>query len=368
MTSKMNTKELLKVLENDEINFIAQCGSVLQMNGVNVAINFLESEGIRVNGVVFLMTTNTLSGKDYERNFFIQKNNLKYITIEGGIRFSNNYEKIAMLWQVLFSSGKRNVVYYVCANLSYEIMYTILRSGKRAIYVEIEDGIGNYLDRHKEFMIIDFAGKKFPPYLWIYKYTRRVIWDVTYNVLYSLVKLKKDYLDAKLLLKHNMKRNEKIVNYYHHVLRRNGERLIYQDIKSIENSILIVGAGIESLDVLKELIDEIVSSNFKVIFKPHPREKDIEKYLDLGCILFQDESTSLETIFERLDIKPRYIIGTISTVLITGRVLFDIVTISYVNMMKKDEYWKRMSSLFFDTFKDIVLFPDSMNQLICMLN
>ena len=191
--------------------------------------------------------------------------------------------------------------------------------------------------------------------------------DISYNVLYSIVKNKRDYMDALIMKKHKRIRNENIANYYHYALEMNGKRLIYRDIEIIENSVLVVGSDMDNVTALKELVEKLVNANWKVIFKPHPRDENTMKYLDLGCILFKNASVSLETVLERLVVKPKCIIGNISSTLFTGKMLFDIKTISCSIFINNDEYGEKASKLFFDAFKDIIIFPRSINQLLSML-
>ena len=365
----MNTDELRRIIGNKNLNFIGQCGSVLQMNGVNAAIYYLESKGVEINGVVLLCTSKTLTIDDYKKNYFLQRKNIRYITVDNAIVFHDSFEKIDVFRRALITKRKLEPVYFVGANLIHSIYYSILKRGKRAIYVEIDDGIENYLNRHKEFMIIDFAGKNIPKTQLPIKYFKRVISDISYNMLYSIVKTKGNYDGALILNKHvrPLRRNEEIIRCYHTVLNENGSKLKYSELKHLENSVIIVGNGNDDIKLLSELVRMLTGSDVTVVFKPHPRDKDIERYVNIGCSIFQNESISLETIVERLDIKPQSIIGDYSTTLITGKILFDINTISYAKLICKDEYNKKMTELFFDSFNEIVMFPDSISELKSML-
>lgn len=369
----MTTKELINLIENTpNFNFIGRCCSVLQINALNAAILYLESLGIKLNGYILRQESSTLTKKTFENNYFIKRKEVKLIDLspDDNLSYSNMKEKVDVFRYAIRNKSKQSLkhaIFFVGANLIHQIYYACLkvyRNDRKVIYVEIDDGLENYLNRHKEFLILDLnkrRGKKI-----INVFLHRIISDFSYYILEFIVKNNKNYICALLLLKENgvvKKKNYKILPFYHKILQYNSKDIDYKEISIIEGKALLVGNGVDDIKKIEKIVTALRLNNCNVVYKPHPRDKNTEVYRKIGCELFVNMDKSLETIIEKTIIKPKLIIGDYSTCLLTAKALFGIPTVSYVNIMKnisKREIFGGLDSLFSQTFYQYIAIPETL--------
>ena len=126
-------------------------------------------------------------------------------------------------------------------------------------------------------------------------------------------------------------------------------------------------------DIIHMIVDINNQHGRKTVIKMHPREKNIQFYKELGCIVWNGKY-SLEEIMANIDNKPSFVIGGTSTGLVTSNILFGINSISTILLYEKcnkegfapsdlDKYIGDVNQ-FADIYKEYVKFPKSSEELI----
>jgi hypothetical protein len=119
---------------------------------------------------------------------------------------------------------------------------------------------------------------------------------------------------------------------------------------------------------INSLVDLLSSKGYHVIIKPHTRELDIDsKYGCLQCEI-AESSQSMEEFL--MYYRPLAIISFSSTCLITSKIFYDIKAISVTNILDINNFglvYKNELLTFKKIFKDVVLFPNSFQELSDLL-
>ena len=145
-----------------------------------------------------------------------------------------------------------------------------------------------------------------------------------------------------------------------------------------ENTIIIstqpfmenMGCNID-LYIYSEIKRICEKKNIKLIVKPHPRERNLERYRNIG--LYVDEETksiSQEILFASSDHKPVMITGFFSTSLIMANILFDIPAMGLGKMSDFIGLGKFKDDIenFTRLFKNNLLLPESIEDIEQILN
>lgn len=141
--------------------------------------------------------------------------------------------------------------------------------------------------------------------------------------------------------------NHACIDYLHDVLEKSSCLYDYNDYSIYENKVVICTQPFHDLGQIKENADiEVIKQicgmakekNVGVIIKPHPRERDIEKYLKIGVNVDVNNLAPLEIIFAGLRNKPKAIIGITTTSLVTANVLWGINSFSIVKIIGEKNF------------------------------
>lgn len=371
----MKTGELIDVIrENKECNFIGCCGSLLQINGVNATIMYLKSKGVKLNGFVIIKASDTLRKEDYCNKYFVKDPGISYI--DGSILFMdlNAWERLSYILNSLrfLINSRVNKEIYIVEDLFFFHWAKVVNDSlgdRRIIYCEIDDGIGNYRVRNKDLIVRGTNGST------IIKRCSFIVKHFIRKPLTSWIlptlKRTRCYIDCKSMVigKSGLKKNDDVVEYWKDSFRKNISNYDYSIIEKVEDNILILGTNDEGIEEDENNCISIVVSlakekKRKVIIKPHPRDKRLDRYRDLGCEILEDKYIAAEEIFSVLKKKPFCIAGYGSTVLVTGKVLFDVPAISFSSVIKgTDRYTRYVNESFEKRFGDTVTCPRTYNDL-----
>lgn len=170
--------------------------------------------------------------------------------------------------------------------------------------------------------------------------------------------------------------NRPVAESYKQVLKQSAESITVQNADWYADCILIntqplwedgyLGEDVD-LALLQELVRRIRPYGIPVVLKPHPREKNLEKYQRLGCLIdTQNSGIPQEVILASLTKKPKMICSFFSTTLVTGSIFEDIPGVSLGYLLKRQEarnpFFNEISS-FEKLFGDIVRFPKNREDL-----
>ena len=134
-----------------------------------------------------------------------------------------------------------------------------------------------------------------------------------------------------------------------------------------------MGVGIPEgnvdIDILLALCKKCKKSGLKIVIKPHPGQKDLERYGKLNEYVFFDlrKGLSQEEILNSLKDKPKAVVAFSSTTLLTTKLFFGIPSYSLASiLMQKDinEYHRERLKAFVDTFEKQIDIYDSVDKVV----
>ena len=132
---------------------------------------------------------------------------------------------------------------------------------------------------------------------------------------------------------------------------------------------MIAGSWDDDLDFVNWIIDEISSSGYRVVYRPHPREMDNERLKKIHCDVFIMPQVSLEVIFNAMKLKPACLVSEYSSTMAYSELYFGVRAISYRNIeqhlnIKKDREYLQS---YIDAFREIMHFPTDIDELLKLL-
>lgn len=187
-------------------------------------------------------------------------------------------------------------------------------------------------------------------------------------------------IDFRLLKKDHgvYSENKSAVPYYKAALA--SSELNEQDYKYYEKAVVISAQlyhetnqikNNADLKLYKAIIEKLKKADISVILKPHPRDKNTDRYKTLNCIVEKNNTAPQESIFECLKIKPRAIIGFTSTSLVTSKIFYGVRGISLNNLLLAediDSSLKNEFQSFKKAFSGVIEIPNSIDDFISAVN
>ena len=121
------------------------------------------------------------------------------------------------------------------------------------------------------------------------------------------------------------------------------------------------------LELYKKIISALSEKNIGVVFKPHPRDKDLSRYDCLDCFVDADNTVSQEAILASLDVKPCAVLSFTSTSLVTSPLFYGVKTASLNSLLPKENVQLTLLNEFSNfkkAFGSIAAVPDDFDELI----
>lgn len=375
----MHTTELETIIKNTQgLNFVGSCGSLLQINGINSTIMYLNSIGIKLKGVVIIQESETFKKGDYSKKYFIDDKNIEFINgsiLFGDLDENERIENWMAFIKHLFNEDQKNLetIYIASDSFSFHWINTINKNcgRKEIVYCEFDDGIVNYRAHLFDDLIWRIHGVSILkiPNIFL-RYSLKYFGQKT---LMKMMVKKNLVIDCKTMQEKGGKLtlNDRVSNYWVLSFMKNAELFDYSKIKIIENNILILGSYDDQgvFRFVEKYIKTIVrcakEKGKNVIFKTHPRDCDTDRYKKLGCLLLEERYIAAEEIFSILKIKPACVIGYGTTALVTGSVVFHIPSISFTSIIRGMDFYSRyVSDSFKQRFGDVVFCPNNKKELV----
>lgn len=382
----MNIKELLKVLKNNKnCNFIAFVETILQANSIDATIAYLTNSGITVNGYVLIVHHKTTDRIVTPDKFVNNNPDIKYIDCDNSKINSYIFDKLFSTYFNFISKKNNYDNFYIAgASIGYRWIYWLNKvfPKRNFKFIILEDGYGCYANRFNNslnFVKRDF-GNSFS-ILYFLAYIKFCFNYLLEFINYRLAEKKRNLIRATIYLKKEFEGKTKLVRndcmtiYYQEVFRLIGNQLSKDKLKIFEKSVLINTQPLNRFNVIDGNVDfkiysktiEILKSlNLPVIIKPHPREPDYKKYEKFGCIVFNDNSYTQESILANLSSKPKCVISIFSSTLLNATGIFKVPAISLAKIILKeniDELFSKQLKDYIDRYKDLIFFPDSYKEL-----
>ena len=254
------------------------------------------------------------------------------------------------------------------------LKFIINKSGKNEIYIYTTKEISPYIvmkifNECRNSKIINIVSDE--GLATSFSYDKLSVKMIVKKISIFLLKRKIDVIYDTLFLRNNkgIFVNKDLCARYIEVFNKYPLRINDLNVHIPEKSYILVCYGpideerrVENI-VISKMIKKIIKIGKRydcdVVIKTHPREKNIELFNNIGCIIW-DKKISAEVFLSKLKNKPLVIIGSISTVLVTANIFFGIKTISTLytyadsEISKYDFDCKRFANL----YKNYVLFPE----------
>lgn len=244
-----------------------------------------------------------------------------------------------------------------------------ISSTYKPTFVVVDEGVGIYVSKKARELGIKHTSKfspwaeiKLKGYAYIDKFLRKI-------------SLKYIPLTERFVYEYgsSFKRNEKIVNIYKKIIELRGNdlgidgdnvALIITDPLSEYNMV----SKKEEYSLINEIIQVFNENDIKILIKPHPYEA-MNKYdhLKRDNVKIIKNNFPVEEIIPVLN--PLCVIGTISTALINSKLIFNVTTISVINLLETDnELMKYTIQEFKELSGDFIKFLDSNDKITEVLN
>lgn len=368
-------KEILTCIkERDEINFLASVVTPLHVLGVEAAIYHLVQKGIKLIGYIVIVP-HPKTGYAVSSEFFhkIENVDIKIIYLSSKAESKGLKQKVVDKWNLYHyylnceKKNKGNQLFYYLKPFEpsfYRIpkVASIKKDWKLQIIVT-EEGLASYTP--------DLLKKNES------KWSTRVK-DKIIGTEWFMRSLKKaNMVSYFLFLKReedSWVRNNECTDAFKAVLSMNKakDEFSYYENAVIINTTLLYEDGLIDGDIdillLADIVETLRKNGNTVIIKPHPREKRLDRYKDLDCIIEQKYDISQESVLTNLKVLPKCILGFNSTTLVTAKILFNVRTIS-LNAGIDRQYLTDKKYL--ETFKrwiDFVEIPKTAEELKKVIN
>ena len=387
----LKDKDIEKLLNGkDGCNFVGIAVTPWHAHGIDVAINKLREKGVVVVGYVLAVTFPTGGRTVFKDTFTSHDNNIEII--ECSLENKNLIRKT--LENLLASINFKKIigfdnVFYV-ARPSYpefnwiNIISKTLKKTKVS-FISIDEGCGSYMIDNNENWVAAMSEALDNREGFMYS-LKLNIWKIIAN---SRIKYRKS-MERKLI-------DNNLLMYWHLLSGVNDDGLtINKDISDryktvflkfnndystkssmYENAIIISmapsfeeGFNDADLKLLDQLIPVLKNYNYKIIIKLHPRETDVDRYVNYGVTVSHDVDMSQEMLLAKCKTMPKCVISIASTTLITLKSIYGIPSIGlaklYISAVNDQEKTQNIVN-FIKTFENIVEFPVNHEELIKLI-
>ena len=203
------------------------------------------------------------------------------------------------------------------------------------------------------------------------------------NIFAIALKKSSRYTNANIFLrqkdgkKYKLKRNEMISGYYSQAFQDLDANI--DDVKKIENAIVINSQGLGEFGIsdgktdfqaFEKVAELLADSKERIVLKPHPREKEINKYINLGWDVLKTR-VSQEVLIAKTNIRPKCIISIYSSTLLNAYGLYNVPVISLAKILLRERLSNTLRNQlmrYVDMYEGIVLFPSNYDELLSIIN
>lgn len=219
---------------------------------------------------------------------------------------------------------------------------------KNIVHIVIEEGMATYMRDWKGWMFEEVTTCDIAE---VWKKLGERIWK---KEAYRIMLAKRgEYIENILFVKRGKSfvQNRRAISYFKKILEKAANIYDLSSYKNYENSVIICTQTYgeqgrilknDDIEVLKRLCRAMQGQGWNVIVKPHPREKNMNKYETLECEIDRNSSVPLESIFAGLSVKPRCVVGITTTTLVTAKLFWNIPAISIAKLINPDAYTKKI--------------------------
>lgn len=260
----------------------------------------------------------------------------------------------------------------VMPKLEFSVMLYNEDVRKNIVHIVIEEGLATYMRDWKGWLSEDLHTHNLVD-LWNQISMR------TWRKYYSdaVLRRRDELIDNTIFIKkgEHLFKNKRAISYFKYVLQRTKDIYDYTAYEDYQNSVIVCtqtygeqGRILNEADIhtLERLCRVLQKKGYQVIVKPHPREKDIDKYARMGWRVDTRNDVPLESILAGLDVKPKCIMGITTTTLVTAKLFWGISTVSIARLIARDSYTKEIAdeiNNFCKIFENIIQIPHSYEKI-----
>lgn len=377
-------EDLIKLINAEDINFIAYAVTPLHSIGINASIHKLRDAGINLSGYILMMNHGTTGKAINENDFDVVGTDIIVISYVDSCKDNKQIFNSGIIKKMSLATKRvdNKKIFLLWTSIPFSFFDVLSLSSKEAeiCFVQIDDGGSSYANVFKDMLQFKLyeGNKDVISHVKAYVKTR-IAYDITRLVLTEL-KLRKNYIDHRIFKTENKKNgchyypNTGVSKYYCDSFRKKNISVEKRIIDACSGSILIntqclvenkITDGIIDMKVYRNLINMARDNGVRVVIKPHPREMDLSKYYELGVDIIPAE-LSQEVILANSEELPVCILSIFSSTLLNAYGLFDIPAISLAKIMLREDInsvFAGQLNDFIDQYKNVFIFPENMDEL-----
>ncbi len=361
-------KEIAEQIKDDnEINFIGRVLTPLHVLGIETLLLYLKEKGVKCKGYILIVP-------HYETGLGVNDDILHpdmYEGVEPVLLDEKNEPKqdAATLLKLNQRNENEQVFYFANpfrAELGYVAAISKLRPDSNLRVIITEEGNGNYLRNPYKLSRMELVGMSFKEGLRYFVEAcirdRFFVSRMTRNGFVS---------DFTMLMRENGEgvKNE---DYVRNIVKILKTKVSDDNFSEYEDAIVICPSLLYESGYLKIAQDLDIYADIqralgdgKYLVKPHPREKDKQRYSVLNCNIDERHTLSTEELLARLSKRPKCIIGDSSTVLVSASALFGVKTVSINQLFdRKILTDKHYFDGFNNSFGQMCYIPKSLEELV----
>jgi len=371
-----------KIKADKNLNFVAFVRTPWHALGCNASLLKLQQSDVRLNGIVLFSMESyqtpqpLVSEKDirildachigyslfYHRGDVFSPSKAKNIKTKlNAVRYFVHHKK-----------GKRKI-YVLCPMGMNDIFISRLKKvipDAHIINIVVDEGLGIYMRSSFNWAVEQYNNTKSKK-----EFIRSVIDLQKKSFFVQAAQKRGEYIDNSILIRNNSgyRQNSDIAPYYKQVIqfdRVNSEKYtVYNNAVVISAQLYYENGQIKNdadLKLYKKIISAFAEQGINVVFKPHPRDRDLSRYAGLNCFVDTEHTVSQEIIMASLDIKPAAVLSFTSTSLVTSELFYGVKTASLNKLLKKEDVQLTLQNEFgrFEkAFKNMVFLPKSIDAL-----
>lgn len=371
-----------KIKSDAKVNFVAFVRTPWHALGCNASLLKLKEQGEELHGFIVLSKDsydceNPLLSKDNFKALSDNKIGFELLYFNGNAFSSSVLDNIKIKLQSLsylanHKKGKRKIYVLNPMHIN-DIFITRLKKivpDSDIVNVVIDEGLGVYMRSGFNWAVEQYHNTK------SIKEFVRMIFDLQKKRLYVKKSIKRsEYINNNILLKNNGRfdENKAVASYYRRVI--DCGKVSAKKYAGYSNSVVISAQlyfednqikNNADLELYKKIISALSEKNIGVVFKPHPRDKDLSRYDCLGCFVDADNTVSQEAILASLDIKPKAVLSFTSTSLVTSSIFYGVKMASLNSLLPKEDVQLTLLNEFANfkkAFENVVCIPDTIEQL-----
>ena len=371
--STINNQQLKEEIRKcPDLNFIASVITPWHTLGVEASLLWLQDNGFKPNGIC-LVTSHYTYGFVCDESIFTNTSSKKFRILPGGKTKSEKIKDKIFLYKFIFHNRKRQrdeqpfyIISTKCNTNIASYAYKLLPL-RHIVYVNMEEGVGAYLDTVNPIIPKITSLKTFLKYL-----------NVKNNILLNKYVVKHhDVINNSLFIVEKDERlikNERILPYYAEAIRIKAAKVVDpSDSIELGSTIIICTTAWErrqiqddeDMRVLRIVCDYLYEKGYKIVLKPHPRDSffaDKAEELHAGILGFSYPMESICALS-----RPKAIVSFSSTILVTGKLFWNIPGFCLSEMLDKSKispFYLKETGNFHKVFSEYVAFPKSVEEII----